>query len=217
MFYFQNFPFLCTSYSNNWLKQVKRKLSEHAHKGISMVSDIKYFPDLPIAMESSPRLQNLDLSPTSDKKCTGGRYDVSGWLLLWSTYEHHCHQYHRHSFAHSCPSLKLIKCFLFSDAVKWKFIFGGNVEKAAAKSWHCQNIVDLLTPFLTCSTQCQLIIFFRAPVNLHFSSIYIFWLVKCDGINHHIRWHVIIAMLDIINIHQTSPISLWVVKLSAPT
>ena len=71
-------------------------------------------------------------------------------------------------------SLKLIKCFLFSDAVKWKFIFGGNVVKAAAKSWHCQNIVDLLTPFLTCSTQCQLIIFFRAPVNLHFSSIYIF-------------------------------------------
>ena len=80
MFYFQNFPFLCTSYSNNWLKQVKRKLSAHTHKGISMVSDIKYFPDLPIEMESSPRLQNLDLSPTSDKKCTGGRYDVSGWV-----------------------------------------------------------------------------------------------------------------------------------------
>ena len=114
-------------------------------------------------------------------------------------------------------SLKLIKCFLFSDAVKWKFIFGGNVEKAAAKSWHCQNIVDILTPFLTCSTQCQWILFFRASLNLHFSSIYIFWLVKCDGINHHIRWHVIIAMLDIINIHQTSPIALWVVKLLAPT
>ena len=114
-------------------------------------------------------------------------------------------------------SLKLIKCFLFGDAVKWKFIFGGNVVKAAAKSWHCQNIVDLLTPFLTCSTQCQWILFFRASVNLYFSSIYIFLLVKCDGINHHIRWHVIIAMLDIINIHQTSPIALWVVKLLAPT
>ena len=44
MFYFQAFPFLCTSY-----QQVKRKLSVHAHKGISMVLDFRHqrFPGSP--------------------------------------------------------------------------------------------------------------------------------------------------------------------------
>ena len=47
------------------------------------ISDIKDSPDLPIEMESLPRLQNPDLSLTSDKKCTGEDMMLVGrWLLL---------------------------------------------------------------------------------------------------------------------------------------